>query len=269
MSGHLVRASRASLAALVLMQSAGVRADSFEVVKYAPPRGWPAQNLQDGRAYMRPDGNGIITFYASRSDSNLAPQAFAVTWRTLVEPIVPGPAPEPQIRREGDFTVAIGARHARSNNKAVAVSLVTVTGQGRTLGILGMGGDDEALRELTAFFDTLTFTPAASAGTPWGVPAPGAAGLVGRWWKVASTAGGDRYYWYEFTDKGSYSYETPFQERQAGTFRVQENRITLTTTTGRATSRVFAFECVGSKLRLEFRDENTGAGDGYWSEKSC
>ena len=132
-----------------------------------------------------------------------------------------------------------------------------------------MGGDDEALRELTAFFDTLTFTPAASAGTPWGVPAPGAAGLVGRWWKVASTAGGDRYYWYEFTDKGSYSYETPFQERQAGTFRVQENRITLTTTTGRATSRVFAFECVGSKLRLEFRDENTGAGDGYWSEKSC
>jgi hypothetical protein len=265
MSGHLVRASRTSLAALVLIQSAGVRAESFEVVRYAPPRGWPVQNLQDGRAYMRPDGNGVITFYASRSDSNLAPQAFAVTWRSLVEPIVPGPAPEPQIRREGDFTVASGARHARSNNKAVAVSLVTVTGLGRTLGILGMAGDDEALRELTAFFDTVAFT---APGPPW-VPASSPADLVGRWWKVASTAGGDRYYWYEFTDKGLYSYETPFQERQTGTFRVQDNRITLTTTTGHATSRSFAFECVGSKLRLEFRDEKTGAGDGYWSEKAC
>lgn len=62
MSGHLVSASRASLAALVLMQSAGVRAESFEVVKYAPPRGWPVQNLQDGRAYVRPDGNGPVRF---------------------------------------------------------------------------------------------------------------------------------------------------------------------------------------------------------------
>jgi hypothetical protein len=256
MSNHFLRASLALLAAGVLLQSAGVRAESFEVVNYVPPRGWPVQNLQDGRAYERPDGNGIITFYASRFDSSLALHAFAVTWREFVEPVVPGPAPTPQIRREGDFTVASGARHARSNDKAVAVSLVTLAGRGRKLGIMCMAGD-EALGELRAFFDTVALRPAASAPAP----DPPASGLVGRWWKAA----GDRYYWYEFTDKGFYSYETPSQERETGTFRVQGNRITLTTSTGRATTLIFFFECVGGQIRLEFRDEKTGLGDGYWS----
>ena len=206
MSDYFLRAGLALLAAGALLQSAGVRAESFEVVDYTPPRGWPVQNLQDGKAYERPDGNGIITFYAGRFDNPEV--AFAVTWRELVEPVVPGPAPTPQILREGDFTVASGARHARSNDKAVAVSLVTITGRGRRLGIVGMAGGDEALRELTAFFDSLALTPAAYAPAP----DPPASGLVGRWWKDA----GNHYYWYEFTDNSLYSYETPFQERRPG-----------------------------------------------------
>ena len=180
MSGHFRRASLPLLAAGVLLQSAGVRAESFEVVNYAPPGGWPVQNLKDGRAYVRPDGNGIITFQVGRLDSNLTPLAFTVRWRELVEPSVPGPAPEPQTRREGDFSVAVGARHARSNGQVVTVSLVTVTGRGRTVGIVGIARGDEALRELVAFFDTVALTAAASAGTTWGPPASGAPGLVGR-----------------------------------------------------------------------------------------
>ena len=145
----------------------------------------------------------MITFHVGRFDSSMTPLAFVVKWRELVETAVPGPAPEPQIRREGDFSFAVGARHARSNGKAVTLSLVTVTGRGRTVGIVGMAAGDEALRELGAFFETVALTPAASAGTTWGPPVSGASGLVGRWWK---DAGGSNYFWYEFSDKGFFSY---------------------------------------------------------------
>jgi hypothetical protein len=254
--------SMALLAAGFLLQSACVRAESFEVVNYAPPRGWPVKNAQDGKAYERPDGNGMILFYASRFDNPEV--AFAVTWRELVERVAPGPPPTPQIGRQGDFTVAIGARHARSNDKAVAVSLVTIAGRwlgpnrfigGRRVSIVGVTQGDEALRELTAFFDTVALRP------PEPAPDPLPSDLIGRWWKDA----GNHYYWYEFADKDVYSYETPFQERRTGTFRVQGNRITLTDSTGNATSRIFHFECVGGKVRLELSGEA-----GYWSvHRSC
>ena len=203
MSGHFLRASLPFLTAGVLLQSTGVCAETFEVLNYAPPGAWPVQILKDGRAYVRPDGNGMITFHVGRFDSSMTPLAFVVKWRELVETAVPGPAPEPQIRREGDFSFAVGARHARSNGKAVTLSLVTVTGRGRTVGIVGMAAGDEALRELGAFFETVALTPAASAGTTWGPPVSGASGLVGRWWK---DAGGSNYFWYEFSDKGFFSY---------------------------------------------------------------
>ena len=153
--------------------------------------------------------------------------------------------------------------------RLVAWSLVSVTGLGRTPGIVCMAGHDEALRELTAPLRSAAFMPAAAAGTLVGASAPSEAGLVGRWWKAASTAGGVATMGTSSPNTGSYSYEHRLQERQAGTFIVQGNRITLTTAAGHATSRIFAFECVGSKLRLEFRDEKTGVGDGYWSERSC
>ena len=261
MSGHFLRASLPFLTAGVLLQSTGVCAETFEVLNYAPPGAWPVQNLKDGRAYVRPDGNGMITFHVGRFDSSMTPLAFVVKWRELVETAVPGPAPEPQIRREGDFSFAVGARHARSNGKAVTLSLVTVTGRGRTVGIVGMAAGDEALRELGAFFETVALTPAASAGTTWGPPVSGASGLVGRWWK---DAGGSNYFWYEFSDKGFFSYESP-REDFRGTFRVQGNQITFTTSTGSTTTRSFSFGCAGGKVRLEISGES-----GYWSvHKSC
>ena len=262
MSNHLLKTLLGAVAAGVLTQSAVTQRDSFEFVSYAPPQGWAVKRLEEGRAYVRPIGRGVVTFQASRPDSRPAPEAFATQWRTRVEPAVSAPAPMPQILLQGDFTVAVGGGQIRVQDRSIYVSLVTVVGRGRALGIVGMAGDDEALRELIAFFDTITVMSAASGSTVSGPPVSGAVGVVGRWWK---DAGADRYYWYEFTDKGSYSYETPLQERRTGTFRVEGNRITLTTSTGSVMTRVVFFDCVGSTVRLEFKDERTGLGDGYWS----
>ena len=50
-------------------------------------------------------------------------------------------------------------------DKTVFVSLMTATRQGRTLDIVGMA-DDEAVRELAAFIDTVTFASEVLP-SPW------------------------------------------------------------------------------------------------------
>jgi hypothetical protein len=228
--------------------------DSFEFVNFSPPPGWVLQNVEGGRVYARANGVGTVTLTASRPDFRSAPEVFAAVWRTEVQPAVGAPPPEPQLLRQDDFAMAVGGGHVTTQDKTLFVSLMAVAGFGRSLDIFGMAADAEALRELVAFFDTVTFVAP-------GAPAPSASDLVGRWWK---DAGGDRYFWLEFSDKGAYSYETPLQS-QAGTYRVDGNRITMTPATGAASTRFFSFECVGGTVRLEFRDGQTGLADGYWS----
>ena len=260
MSGHFLRASLPFLTAGVLLQSAAAGAESFEVVNYAPPRGWPVQSLDDGRAYVRPDGNGRISLHVGRLDASIAHLAFTVKWRELVETVVPVFAPQPNVQREGDFSVAGGTQRATLNGKAVAVSLVTITGRGRTVGIVGIAAHDEAFREIGAFLGTVVLTPAALAGKAWGPPVSSASDLVGRWWKEVN----GNYFWYEFTDKGLFSYKSPREELQ-GTFRVQGNQITFTSSTGSTATRGFSSECVGGKVWFEMSGEA-----GYWAaDKSC
>lgn len=258
---NLLWPSLATLVASALLQSADVRAESFEVFGYTPPAGWQLQSLQDGRAYVRSGGTGVITFSASSFDN--PDVAFAVTWRELVEPVVPGPAPTPQTQREGDFTVASGHRQAQSTDNTAAVALITVTGRGRRYAIVGMAGNDQALRELTSFLETVALTPAASAPAP----GPTASHLVGRWWKSAGiSASGNIYYWYNFTDDARYVWETPFHEPRTGTFQVHSNRITFTESTGQVTSHAFNIQCVGGRVYLEV----SGEAGGYWhSDRRC
>jgi hypothetical protein len=231
------------------------RGDSFEFVNFSPPPGWVPQNAEGGRVYARANGVGSVTLTASRPDFRSASEVFAAVWRTEVQPHVAAPPPDPQLLRQDDFAIAVGGGHVSTQDKTLFVSLMAVTGFGRSLDIFGMAADDEALRELVAFFDTVTFVAPEA-------PAPSASDLVGRWWK---DAGGDRYYWFEFSDKGAYSYETPLRPRETGTYLVDGNRMTLTPETGAASTRFFSFECVGGTVRLEFRDAPGGLADGYWS----
>jgi hypothetical protein len=80
-------------------------ADMFEFLTYTPPRGWINQALKDGSAYRRASGIGLITFYASYPATGSASDEFARMWRARVEPALPGPAPQPQLHREGDYSV--------------------------------------------------------------------------------------------------------------------------------------------------------------------
>lgn len=244
----------AILAAGVLLKSTSVRADSFDFINYTPPRGWRVENADEGRVkvYTRPDGTGDILLHRDSADAtDEAETAFIIAWRELVEVKIPGAGQKfkPEILRQGIYTIAKGGQYVEFNGKIGFAMLTAIVGRGRKLAIVGRASGDEALREIIAFMDAVAFRE------PDPDPVPPASALVGRWWRSAENWGN---FWYEFTGEGHYSYSTP-RDAQTGTYGVQGNRITLTDSTGRATSHTFRLSCVSHEVLLEL---GTGR---YWA----
>lgn len=154
-----------SLLAVVGLNAGDACADTFEFLTYKPPAGWVSQALPEGIAYQRTSGIGLITITASEPATGSPADEFVRMWRAHVQPAVSGPAPQPEIRREGDYEVAVGARQAQAQGKATAIALAVIVGHGRAIGVVALVDSDEALREATAFLDSVAIASGASAAT--------------------------------------------------------------------------------------------------------
>lgn len=144
--------------------AAATYADTFEFLTYTPPpSGWTKLAANDGIVYTRASGIGLIYFYASHAATGSASDEFASMWGKRVGPTVPGPAPQPQLQRDGDYAVAVGSKRIDAKGTITTVALVTIVGGGRAIGVLTMSAGDDALREVTAFLDSVNVTPGLSA----------------------------------------------------------------------------------------------------------
>ncbi|MFL6229402.1 MAG: hypothetical protein ACJ741_11545 [Pyrinomonadaceae bacterium] len=163
-----------SLLAGVTLFAGQASAQTFEFLTYTPPSGWVNQALPDGIAYRRPSGIGLITFYASYAATGPAADEFVRMWRARVEPTLPGPAPQPQLQREGDYVVAAGSRRVDAQGTLTTITLAAIVGRGRAIGVLTLVAGDDALREVNAFLGSLNITPGqpgAAAPVPGSAPA--------------------------------------------------------------------------------------------------
>jgi hypothetical protein len=157
--------SMLGLLAAVIPLAGDAYADTFEFLTYTPPRGWVNQALQDGIAYRRTSGIGLIAFYASYPAAGSASDEYVRMWRARVEPILPGPAPKPQLQPDGDFVAAVGAKRVDAQGTITTTSLVTIVGRGRAIGVLTMAAGDEVNHEVTEFLNSLNVAPATPAST--------------------------------------------------------------------------------------------------------
>jgi hypothetical protein len=153
------------LLAIMTILASDAYADTFEYLTYTPPRGWVNQALQDGVAYRRPSGIGLITFYASYPATGSASDEFVRMWRARVEPTVPGPAPKPQLQPDGDYVAAVGAQRVDAQGTITTILLSAIVGRGRAIGVLTMAAGDEVNREVTTFLNSLDVAPATPAAT--------------------------------------------------------------------------------------------------------
>lgn len=154
-----------SLLAVAGLTASDACADTFEFLTYTTPSGWVSEALQGGIAYRRANGIGLITITASEPATGSPADEFARMWRVHVEPAVSGLAPQPQIRREGDYEVAVGARQTEAQGTAAVIGLVAIVGQGRAISVMALAGSDEAQREAGAFLDSIAIASDASAAT--------------------------------------------------------------------------------------------------------
>lgn len=162
------------LLAAVIPLTGEANADTFEFLTYTPPRGWLNQALQEGIAYRRASGIGLIAFYASYPATGSASDEFVRMWRARVESILPGPAPKPQLQPDGDYVAAVGAKWVDAQGTITTTTLVTIVGRGRAIGVLTMAAGDEVNREVTVFLDSLDVakvTPATGTSKSGSVPA--------------------------------------------------------------------------------------------------
>jgi hypothetical protein len=158
MTGSFCR-SVIGLLAFVTLLAGESHANTFEFLTYAPPSGWVNQALQDGIAYRRPTGVGLINFYASHPAAGSESDEFARVWRARVEPHLPGAVPQPEFQRDGGYVAAVGNRVMKAQEGLTTVTLAVFLGRGRALGVLAIAAGDDAIREVTAFFDSINVTP--------------------------------------------------------------------------------------------------------------
>ena len=125
-------------------------------------RAGSGEQKPDGVSYTRTTGVGLIYFYPSHAATGTAQDEFAKMWRAHVGPTLPGPAPQPQVQRDGEFTVAVGAKQVDAKGTLMSVSFVALVGKGRAIGVLTMAAGDGVQRELSAFLDTIEVVSAAA-----------------------------------------------------------------------------------------------------------
>jgi hypothetical protein len=147
-----------------------VRADTFEFLTFTAPAGWTRQPVEDGITYRRPNGVGLIYFYNSHASTGAAADEFAKMWRARVEPTLPGPAPQPTLERDANYSGAIGSKTVDAQGTPTYIMLVVFVGRGRTLGFLTMAAGNDVQLELKPFLQGLDTTPPGNIQGP----APGA-----------------------------------------------------------------------------------------------
>lgn len=130
-------------------------AEMFEFLSYTPPPGWTKQGTTDGIVYRRPSGIGLISLYTSRPAAGSPADEFSKMWREKIETPLSIKAPQPTIETDGSYKIAVGAQSVNAQGTMTTISLATIVGRGRAIGISAVAAGDDALREITAFLDSI------------------------------------------------------------------------------------------------------------------
>jgi hypothetical protein len=155
---------RVSLFALVTLMTISAHADTFEFITFTPAPGWVKQQVQDGVMYRRTSGVGLIYFYNSYASTGTAADEYEKIWKARLEPTIPGSAPKPEVRPDGEYFVALGVKQMDAQGTPTIVALFTVVGKGRALGVMAMAGGTEVFPEFKTFLDSVKL--ADSRGMP-------------------------------------------------------------------------------------------------------
>lgn len=144
-------------------------ADTFEFLTFTPPAGWTKLTTTDGVVYRRANGVGLISFYTSRPTAGTPADEFAKMWREKIEAPLSIKPVQPRIETDGAYKVALGAQNVDAQGTITAITLVTIVGNGRTIGLSTVAAGNDVLGEVNSFLDTISLEKAPVAASPGGI----------------------------------------------------------------------------------------------------
>lgn len=187
--------------------------EKLGIVQYKAPAGWTkTSKVENVLAYSTVNqatgGFCIITLYGATPGTGNAQSDFKREWKNLVTDVLGAPAdPKTEVQSADGWTITAGGAAVDFQGTKAAAFLTVLSGDNRTISVLGLFNHESYLPALTAFvsgldIDKTVTAPVAALPTQDGkviIPMPArqltVADLIGEWGETAgfSTTYVDRY----------------------------------------------------------------------------
>lgn len=157
----------------VLAIQTPAQTESFDILKFSIPKGWQKEAGKESFQLGKEDTNGgvcLFTIFRSVAATDNSKENFSMAWGSLVKTLVTVNTP-PQMQpanSENGWTMESGFAPYESDGKKGVVLLVTASGGGKMVNLVGLMNTDAYQQEITAFLDSIVLPkvePAKTAAT--------------------------------------------------------------------------------------------------------
>ena len=164
---------------LSLSLTAFSQTEKLGPVRFSPPKGWtktPKENIVSFSDINQANGKFcIITLYGATSGTGAAKTDFAREWNNLViKPFAVASNPETETETMGGWVVTAGGTAVDVQGGKALAFLTVLSGEGRTVSVLGLFNDESYLPKLVAFTSSIDIDKVfpQSTGAATGPAAP-------------------------------------------------------------------------------------------------
>lgn len=161
------------LTLLFSVPASAQQSDTFDILKFTTPKGWQKEAGKDSFQLGIEDANGglcLLTIYKSIPATENSKENFSLAWESLVKQLVTvkgSPQMQPSSTENG-WIAESGFAQYESDGKKGLVLLVTASGGGKMVNLVGLMNTDAYQQEIAAFLDSMVLPkvePARSAST--------------------------------------------------------------------------------------------------------
>jgi len=135
------------------------QSENFDILKFSLPKGWQTEVDKDSFQLGKEDANGgvLLTIFKSVPATENSKENFSLAWESLVKPMVTvktAPQMQPS-NSENGWTTESGFARYESDGKKGMVLLVTASGGGKMINLVGLMNTDAYQQEIGAFMNSI------------------------------------------------------------------------------------------------------------------
>jgi len=158
------------LSVFLTIPTIGQSNESFDILKFSSPKGWQKEAGKDSIQLGIEDANGnlcLLTIFKSVPATENSKENFLLAWESLVKSLVTvkaAPQMQPPASENGWISESGFAQYESDGKKGV-VLLVTASGGGKMINLVGLMNTDAYQQEIATFLDSIVLPKVEPAKT--------------------------------------------------------------------------------------------------------